>query len=146
MLFVHRGSDGGEQVLLGRRRHRPHRGSFSIPGGGMDPSDDGSYLRWARRELGEELPGIDEALLPARPPDLLVPIVLPGMFRWVTLVYVVPDAPPVAACLTGSPREFDAGTVRWYPVNAPPRPLHLGVRWALWRAHRRLALGPHALG
>ena len=62
-----------------------------------------------------------------------VRLYVPGLFHWVTVVYVIDQAPPVSAWLRGRAHEFEQQSIGWYPATALPREVHWGVRWTLWR-------------
>lgn len=47
--------DESERVLLGRRKYNPWKHHYSVPGGGMEKSDGGSFFACAIREANEEL-------------------------------------------------------------------------------------------
>ena len=118
-------------VLLGRRRYAPNRGALSIPGGGMEPQDRGDYVTCGRREALEELPGI-EMLMPNEASGERVRLFIPGLFHWITVVYVIDHAPTVSTWLQGPTPEFERQSIGWYPTTKLPREVHWGVRWTLW--------------
>jgi 8-oxo-dGTP pyrophosphatase MutT (NUDIX family) len=85
---------GGEDVVLTERAHtlRSHPGQISVPGGAVDPEDDGpvaAALREAEEEVGLDPAGVE--VLTAFPPLFLAPsrnAVTPVLAWW-------PDPVPV---------------------------------------------------
>ena len=51
-VFIHNGDDF--ELLLGKRKYNPDKNKWSIPGGGLEESDE-SFLDGAKREFQEEL-------------------------------------------------------------------------------------------
>lgn len=58
ILFCTYDSTGAARVLLGQRLYRPYAGHWSLPGGGMERCDGGSFRACAAREAFEETVGL----------------------------------------------------------------------------------------
>lgn len=58
VVFTAPDAGGRIRVLLGRRMFRPYAGYWSLPGGGMEDRDNGSFRACAAREAFEETVGI----------------------------------------------------------------------------------------
>jgi 8-oxo-dGTP pyrophosphatase MutT (NUDIX family) len=139
LLYV-RDEAGGVTVFAGKRRFSPGKGSWSIPGGGWEKSQDGTGADWswntASRETREET-GIDLSRLvesvQAEPDSGSWPRIrfrLP-FFSWDTFLVELHHKVD-ATCID----EFSE--CKWYPLQGVPEPLAFGMRRALRRV-RRLA-------
>ncbi len=150
ILFVFSEQKGTYEILLGKRRCRPHRGYWDIPGGGMSRRrDEGGFLNCARRETCEEFMGYPECGSPdecrkrfekclkgcipssfdvQNPPRTVVKI---PFFEFHTYLFPLTGKPenfPILNC------EFTRDS--WCNVEKlPERPekVHPGVRYSLWR-------------
>ena len=115
--LVIRRADG--RVLLCRRMKAPEAGSWSIPGGKVDPMEPAAEA--ARRETLEEtglvvdavdLLGATEAILPAD-----------GQ-HWISMIYL-------ARSFQGEPRLMEPdklSALDWFDPADPPRPLSVFAR------------------
>jgi 8-oxo-dGTP pyrophosphatase MutT (NUDIX family) len=122
VLFFRRHPDGSRTILLFRRSHQPGKGLFSIPGGKMDASDHGSFVRCAIRETWEEtrlniLPGEVEGA---------ITISLP-CFRWKTQLVPFNGRMTDMRFVTGELSE----PMELTPAEARRLPLTLSMRLTL---------------
>lgn len=58
IVFTAPDAERRTRVLLGQRSFRPYAGHWSLPGGGMEEIDGGSYQACAAREAFEETVGL----------------------------------------------------------------------------------------
>jgi 8-oxo-dGTP pyrophosphatase MutT (NUDIX family) len=137
----------GYEVLLGRRRIRPFRGYWSIPGGRREARDR-TFVEAALRELSEELCGdqpVERFLAEHLPAGFAAPALpehshrTPYLSEWHTFLLVLTSKIDPAR-LSVPNHEFSAAD--WFPVEKLPDPSHPGV--ALSAAHFRLRDGTAA--
>jgi ADP-ribose pyrophosphatase YjhB (NUDIX family) len=94
----------GDRILLARRKHPPHAGTWDLPGGFLEA--DETPESGLRRELAEEL-GL--RVRRARPIVLATDRYGPGGFPILTVIYrVTPEPGPM------TPAD-DVSEVRWFP-------------------------------
>jgi 8-oxo-dGTP pyrophosphatase MutT (NUDIX family) len=122
VLFFRRQPDGSKKILIFRRNHQPGKGLFSIPGGKMDASDHGSYVRCAIRETWEE------TRLNILPEDVegVISISIP-CFRWKTQLVPLKGRIADIRFVTGELSE----PMELTPKEADRLPLTLSMRLTL---------------
>jgi 8-oxo-dGTP pyrophosphatase MutT (NUDIX family) len=122
VLFFRRHLDGSKTILVFRRSNRPGKGLFSIPGGKMDASDQGSFVSCAIRETWEE------TRLNILPEDVegVITISLP-CFRWKTQLVPFNGRITDIRFVTGELSE----PIELTPVEARRLPLTLSMRLTL---------------
>ncbi|RME91942.1 MAG: NUDIX hydrolase [Candidatus Hydrogenedentota bacterium] len=123
----------GKEILLGKRKYSP-KGVWSIPGGGMDRQDKGSFLQCAVRETREELgkhPIVEQELeawlqkeaTGEKIPSFSIPLIA---FQWKTFYVYLPEKP------NDWPKYFhEFFEVSWFALDALPQKTYFGVHLAL---------------
>ncbi len=105
-ILLFRKNENNVEVFLGKRRHRPDRGKWSIPGGGKEPYDK-DFRVSAERELWEEtgfrLDEIDHEDCCELSFDI-------PFYHWRTFIVMAKGPTPEPR-----PREFSE--LRWIPLE-----------------------------
>jgi len=133
ILICCRNREGIPHMLLGFRKDRPIKHTWSIPGGGGDPGE--SPVETALRETREETrfwsgaPALQAAEL-----QELHHFRLP-FFDWHTYLWIV-ENPDLEAVGVGFPAEFTE--FRWFPLDKAPWPRHFGMMTVIRKARRIL--------
>lgn len=127
-ILLYRQRDGLMEVLLGRRRYSPDKGSWSIPGGRMEDCDRGDFMDCAIRETCEEFFGSSpqaEALLRESINTLeSTTFHIPLLYHY--RIYMIHLASDIEVC-----HNHEFHETGWFPVQNLPRNTQGGVRYAL---------------
>lgn len=90
-LFQKNSETGEYSMLLGKRKHNPGKGKWSIPGGGYEERDK-DLSETARREFREETGlSLDDIVVEGSNKPVICNIVIPFIFRWRTLIFILKD-------------------------------------------------------
>jgi len=74
-------------ILLGKRKNKPGKGKWSIPGGGYEDKDK-NLIDTAKREFREET-GLNLNSILATKTPIICHLWIPFAFNWFTLIYVL---------------------------------------------------------
>jgi len=153
LLIASRDGSGRLHVLLGKRCDSPGLGMWSFPGGKCEhlPRKGGKVqvLRFtedcraaARREATEEIT-LWSGALPWPEAGSLVHLwgLRTFFFDWSTYGWMVNNPSLQPATAPGSDRHREFLPIGWFPMDELPKPLHFGVRSAVWRARWKRQAG-----
>jgi ADP-ribose pyrophosphatase YjhB (NUDIX family) len=107
-------------VHLGKRNVDPEKGQWSVPGGGMDTKDNGSFLNCAIRETNEEYFSYKKVLRKDSIKGLnYFTYKVPMVFTYVTYFVKVKNINPRP--------NFEFSKVDWFDINLLPLDIHEGA-------------------
>lgn len=130
VLFTAPDAKGYTCVLLGQRMYRPFAGHWSLPGGGMEESDGGSFRTCAAREAFEETVGIPKLRAIERVFEQRLstaaehPDWMPLCFEYRSYLLPLATMPDLRLWANAWSRDNEFRRFQWLRPDGLPNPLH----------------------